>query len=311
MPGLTARICGICPVSHLLASSKAGDRSWPCELPAGGREAAAADEPGPDRPVARAELLPPQRARPAAGHGRPPAKRNIFGLIERDPELARGGIRLRQFGQEIIELAGGKRIHPAWAVPGGVLRAIGAAGAGRNPDVDSGSAGVDERGDLALKPVLDSLPDEIEHMGNFPTLFLATVTPAGGLEYYDGTIRIVDAEGNIVADGLDPLRYCNLPRRSQRGLVLRQVPVLQAPRLPERQVSRRTPRASQRGGVGGHSARRSRNARIQAARQRSRMRVVPLPPRASDRDASLRRAYSGADGRSRNSRVKTSVPKPS
>jgi coenzyme F420-reducing hydrogenase alpha subunit len=44
-------------------------------------------------------------------------------------------------------------------------------------------------------------------MGNFPTLFLATVTPEGDLEYYDGVIRIVDAEGNIVADGLDPLRY--------------------------------------------------------------------------------------------------------
>ena len=49
-----------------------------------------------------------------------PATRNVFGLIEADPELARGGIRLRQFGQEIIEALGGKKIHPAWSVPGGV-----------------------------------------------------------------------------------------------------------------------------------------------------------------------------------------------
>ena len=64
--------------------------------------------------------------------------------------------------------------------------------------------------DLALgrlKSVIDSFALEIEHMGNFPSLFLGTVTPEGALEYYDGQIRIVDAEGNVVADGLDPLRY--------------------------------------------------------------------------------------------------------
>jgi NAD-reducing hydrogenase large subunit len=47
------------------------------------------------------------------GMDREPANRNLFGLIAADPELARGGIRLRQFGQEIIELLGGKKIHPS------------------------------------------------------------------------------------------------------------------------------------------------------------------------------------------------------
>ena len=72
MAGITARICGICPVSHLLASAKAGDHILAVDHPAGRREAAPADEPGPDRPVARAELLPPERAGPAAGHGQRP-----------------------------------------------------------------------------------------------------------------------------------------------------------------------------------------------------------------------------------------------
>lgn len=58
-----------------------------------------------------------------------------------------------------------------------------------------------------LKSVLDSFRDEIEHLGNLPSLFLGTVTEEGALEFYDGMIRIVDAEGNIVADALDPLRY--------------------------------------------------------------------------------------------------------
>ena len=45
---------------------------------------------------------------------------NMFGVLEKHPEMARDGIRLRQFGQQIIESLGGKRIHPAWVVPGGV-----------------------------------------------------------------------------------------------------------------------------------------------------------------------------------------------
>ena len=49
-----------------------------------------------------------------------PAQRNLFGVAQAQPQLARDGIRLRQIGQQIIELLGGKRIHPAWVVPGGV-----------------------------------------------------------------------------------------------------------------------------------------------------------------------------------------------
>ncbi|MFM6208792.1 MAG: Ni/Fe hydrogenase subunit alpha, partial [Planktothrix sp.] len=49
-----------------------------------------------------------------------PAKRNVFGLMAADPDLARAGIRLRQFGQTVIEILGAKKIHAAWAVPGGV-----------------------------------------------------------------------------------------------------------------------------------------------------------------------------------------------
>jgi NAD-reducing hydrogenase large subunit len=58
-----------------------------------------------------------------------------------------------------------------------------------------------------LKPLLDGFTDEIAHLGNFPTLFLATVTPEGGLEYYDGEIRMVDAAGVPVGGDLDPTRY--------------------------------------------------------------------------------------------------------
>jgi NAD-reducing hydrogenase large subunit len=207
MPGLMSRVCGICPVSHVLASSKAGDRLLGVEVPSGAvkqRRLVNYAQVLQSHALSFFHLSAPDLL---LGMDSPPEKRNIFGLLERDSGFVRRGIRLRQFGQRIIELAGGKRIHPAWGVPGGVLHAIGA------PERDEILTWIPEAlesMDVAiarLKPVLDSMAQEIEHMGNFPTLFLGTVTPEGALEYYDGVIRIADAEGNIVADGLDPLRY--------------------------------------------------------------------------------------------------------
>ena len=209
MPGLMSRICGICPVSHILASSKAGDMLLGIEIP----RAAAKQR----RLVNYAQILQSHAlsffhlSSPdfLLGMDSPPEKRNLFGVLESDPELARRGIRLRQFGQRIIELVGGRRIHPAWGTPGGVLRAVGTA---ERDEIRSWIPEALESMEMALrrmKPVLDAMAPEIEHMGNFPTLFLGTVTPEGDLEYYDGLIRIVDAEGNIVAEGLDPHRYAS------------------------------------------------------------------------------------------------------
>jgi NAD-reducing hydrogenase large subunit len=209
MPGLMSRICGICPVSHILASSKAGDMLLGVEIP----RAAAKQR----RLVNYAQVLQSHAlsffhlSAPdfLLGMDSPPEKRNLFGLLESDEEFARRGIRLRQFGQRIIELVGGRRIHPAWGTPGGVLRAVGTA---ERDEIRSWIPEALASMDIALgrvKPVLDALAPEIEHIGNFPTLFLGTVTPEGALEYYEGLIRIVDAERNIVAEGLDPHRYAS------------------------------------------------------------------------------------------------------
>ncbi len=209
MPGLMSRICGICPVSHILASSKAGDMLLGVEIP----RAAATQR----RLVNYAQVLQSHAlsffhlSAPdfLLGMDVEPEKRNLFGLMESAPDLARRGIRLRQFGQRVIELVGGRRIHPAWGTPGGVMRMVGTA---ERDEIRSWIPEALQSVDVALgrmKAVLDSLPAEVEHIGNFPTLFLGTVTPEGALEYYDGLIRIVDAEGNIVAEGLDPHRYAS------------------------------------------------------------------------------------------------------
>src|SRR5262249_52781640 len=113
-----------------------------------------------------------------------PSRRNVFGLIAADPELARGGIRLRQFGQEVIELLGGKKIHPAWSVPGGVRSALTAEGRnhirGRIPGAQSIALGALAR----FKSMLTRFHEEAENFGNFPTLFMGLVSREGGWELY-------------------------------------------------------------------------------------------------------------------------------
>jgi NAD-reducing hydrogenase large subunit len=136
-----------------------------------------------------------------------PARRNLFGLAAAEPEFARGGIRLRQFGQEIIERLGGKKIHPTWTIPGGVRSPLkhGDADAIRGwlPEVFQTITTALDR----FKLLLDHFQEEAATFGSFPSLFLSLVTPSGSWEHYDGVLRVVDAEGNVIADRLDPTRF--------------------------------------------------------------------------------------------------------
>jgi len=207
MPGLMSRICGICPVSHVLASSKAGDMLLGVEIPS-----AAAKQ---RRLVNYAQVLQSHAlsffhlSSPdlLLGMDTPAEKRNIFGLIEQDPDFLRRGIRLRQFGQRIIELVGGKRIHPGWSGPGGVH---GRFTTEQRDEILGWIPEALESVEIALnrlKAVLDRFREEAAHMGNFPSLFLATTNEEGGLEFYEGFIRIIDGSGNTIADALDPRRF--------------------------------------------------------------------------------------------------------
>ena len=120
MPGITQRICGICPVSHTLASAKAGDAIMAVNIPPAANKLRRLMNLGQfvqSHALSFFHLSAPDFL---LGWDTPPAQRNVFGLIASNADLARAGIRLRQFGQEIIEILGGKKIHPAWAVPGGV-----------------------------------------------------------------------------------------------------------------------------------------------------------------------------------------------
>lgn len=207
MPGLTARICGICPVSHLLASARAGDAILAVRVPVAAEKLRRLMNLGQIVQSHALSFFLLSAPDFVLGWDTPPARRHAFGLIAAQPDLARAGIRLRQFGQEIIEILGGRKIHPAWAIPGGVRGGIDAAGIARLRAWLPEAFATTDAALTLFRRVLDTHPREIATFGDFPSLFLGLVGPRGEWEHHGGKLRLTDSAGQIVADQLDPVRY--------------------------------------------------------------------------------------------------------
>jgi NAD-reducing hydrogenase large subunit len=207
MPGITQRICGICPVSHTLASAKAGDAIMAVNIPPAAEKLRRLMNLGQiiqSHALSFFHLSAPDFL---LGWDAPPAKRNVFGLIASNADLARAGIRLRQFGQEIVEVLGGKKIHPSWAVPGGVRSALTAEGRDKiRAWMPEAFATTQVAFDL-FKKTLASHRREVQIFGNFPSLFMGLVASDGTWEHHGGKLRFIDSSDSIIADQLDPQKY--------------------------------------------------------------------------------------------------------
>lgn len=207
MPAITERICGICPVSHALASAKAGDALKGVKIPPAAEKL---------RRLMHAAQLVQSHALSFfllsgpdlfLGMESDPKKRNLIGFLEAMPELAKEGIRLRQFGQDVIRLIGDRSVHPAWAVSGGVREPL-------SPEKrDWIAAGLPAAMATAQKAIklgneaLERMAEEARFYGNFPSLFMGLVGGDGGLEHYDGTLRMIDESGSVLEECFEPTRY--------------------------------------------------------------------------------------------------------
>ncbi|HEX7433228.1 MAG TPA: nickel-dependent hydrogenase large subunit, partial [Anaerolineaceae bacterium] len=112
MPLITPRICGICPVSHHLASAKAADLVLGCPPPRPAnllRELMHMGQIIQSHGMHFFELAGPDLL---LGFDADPAIRNVVGLIQADPGLTLKAVNVRKFGQEIIHTLGGRRVHP-------------------------------------------------------------------------------------------------------------------------------------------------------------------------------------------------------
>ena len=208
LPILVQRLCGICPVSHHLAAAKAID------------QLVGVDQLTPSAEKLRRLLHFGQVLQSHAlhffylaspdllfGFGSEMSKRNILGLLENYPDLSMQGIRLRKFGQEVIRVVTGKRIHGTGAIPGGMNKSL--TSDERDyllNDIDDviawSQAGVKLASDIHLSDAAFNNEFAAINSG-----FMSLTGASGELELYHGSLRGTDHDDKVVFDHFDYRNY--------------------------------------------------------------------------------------------------------
>jgi len=229
MPQITPRICGICPVSHHLASAKVGDRLMGVEPPRPAsllRELMHMGQIIQSHGMHFFELAGPDLI---LGFDADPATRNVVGLIGANPDLTVRAVELRKYGQDIIYQVGGRRIHPNFAVPGGVNRALTQERRDHMLEGLDHSIETTQIGIQLIKDWADANIEDIEKFAVFHTGYMGLVTPENGLELYDGDVRLVDKDGkelelfsaqnylDVVSEHVEDWSYLKFPYYKKMG----------------------------------------------------------------------------------------------
>ncbi|MFU8820313.1 MAG: Ni/Fe hydrogenase subunit alpha [Gammaproteobacteria bacterium] len=208
VPVMVQRLCGICPVSHHLAASKAMD-----EIVGVARLTNTAEKVR--RLMHYGQILQSHAlhffhlSSPDLlfGFDSDVARRNIVGIAAAHPELARRGVLLRKFGQEVIRVTAGKRIHGTGSVPGGVNRSVPPAErkalrAEAGQIIDWSREAVH-----LVKRLFEENLEQYRDFATFPAHSLGMVRADGAMDLYHGGLRARTADGQTLFDHVDYSSY--------------------------------------------------------------------------------------------------------
>ena len=234
LPRITARICGVCPEAHLMASAKACDAVYHVEPPSAGKKL---------RELFYSAFYVGDHATHFYILGGPdfvmgpdadPAVRNILGVIGKvGVEVGSKVIEARGRALDIIKMLGGRPVHPICAIPGGMSK----------PMTEEERAGVEESArwlldfaqftiqlfnDLVLgnKQYVDLI---LSDPFTLPTYYMGLVDDHNKVNFYDGLVRVVDPEGaelvkyapaqylDNVAERVEPWTYVKIPYLKKVG----------------------------------------------------------------------------------------------
>ena len=229
VPVMVQRLCGICPVSHHLAAAKAFDRVI-------GAAPVSASATAVRRLMHYGQILQSHAlhffhlASPDLlfGFDSEVAKRNIVGVAQAHPEIARKGILLRKFGQEIIRITAGKRIHGTGAVPGGINKLVTLEE--RNSlqrDLPQMLQWAQDAVDIA-KQLHAQNPALYNNFGSFRSKLMSLVRTDGAMDLFDGVLRVRDEDGHILFDKIDDQRYLDLIEEEVRPWSYMKFPYLRS-----------------------------------------------------------------------------------
>jgi len=202
---IAPRICGICPIPHHLASVKTVEDAWDVEPPSAAiklRRLLIEAKQLSSHAIHFYALAAPDFV---FGPFADPAVRNVAAVLKHLPGVATQAIKLMEFGQELCKTVGAKAIHPTTAIPGGMMSPI----TEEQRDhwlskTDEMFENIQKTVDLA-KTVVNDYLDVITKVAVTPTYYLGLVND-GELDIYDGLIRVMDPEGEIVEE-FEPRNY--------------------------------------------------------------------------------------------------------
>ncbi|WP_026152897.1 F420-non-reducing hydrogenase Vhu subunit A [Methanocaldococcus villosus] len=194
VPRIVTRICGICQTAHHLASVKAVDMAWDAKIPETAkklRELMLLGNMIHSHALHFYFLASPDFI---LGVDADPKIRNIIGVINKDPELAKKAIALRRFGQRVVEIVGGKAIHPITAIPGGISKQL------SEEERDELLKEIDlmieysKESIEVVKKLTEQYMNYVKTLGVIDTWYLGIVND-GKHEFYDGKLRFLSPDG--------------------------------------------------------------------------------------------------------------------
>ncbi|MGW8311260.1 MAG: Ni/Fe hydrogenase subunit alpha [Thiogranum sp.] len=229
LPVIVQRLCGICPVSHQLVAAKATDMLLGiAQLTPTAEKIRRLMHYGQTLQSHALHFFHMCSPDLLFGFDDAVRHRNIVGLIEDNPEIARQGIMLRKYGQEVIRLTAGKRIHGTGAVPGGVNKALNREEREfLRRDIaqiiawSQGAVGL-------IKRIFAEHFDYHMAFASIDSSMLSLVADDGAFEIYQGGLRARDAQGGAIFDHVDPARYYEYLREGVRSWTYMKFPFISA-----------------------------------------------------------------------------------
>jgi len=208
VPVMVQRLCGICPVSHHLAAAKAMD------MVIGAEHLTPAAEKN-RRLMHYGQILQSHALHffylcspdLLFGFDSDVARRNIVGVAAQYPEIAKKGVLLRKFGQEVIRMTAGKRIHGTGAIPGGVNKSL------SREERDALLADVYHMLSWSLEAVhlvrklFEQNLETYNAFGRFRAHQVSLVRADGAMDLYHGGLRARSMDGDILFDHFDYRHY--------------------------------------------------------------------------------------------------------
>lgn len=234
MPLLTNRICGVCPEAHHMAAAKAADMVYHVDPPPTAkmlRELLYSAFYFTDHTTHFYALGGPDFV---MGPDAPVAERNILGVIHK-VGLETGGkvIQARKYGHNVVEIIGGRKVHPCTSIPGGLTKGITEE---ERKQIEEMGRWAIEFAQFSLKLFNDIVLGNKQYVDlilgdiyNHHTYYMGTVDENNKINFYDGKVRVVDPDGKEfvkyeakdyaenIAEHVEPWTYLKFPYLKKVG----------------------------------------------------------------------------------------------